>query len=209
MSRRLLPAGDAALLVECDDLDEVLALHDALAADAPPGLVELVPAARTLLVAVDPAQLPLESAATWVRRARTQVADASAPAPIAPVVVPVRYDGGDLAGVAEELGRSPEALIAQHTAARWRVAFIGFAPGFGYLVSEDWPYEVRRLDAPRTRVPAGSVGLAGAFAGAYPRASPGGWRLVGRTDAPLWDESADPPALLVPGRSVRFEAVPG
>ena len=87
------------------------------------------------------------------------------------------------------------------------MAFVGFAPGFGYLVSDDWPFEVPRLDAPRTRVPAGAVALAGAFGGVYPRQSPGGWRLIGRTDAVLWDPDADPPALLVPGRRVRFEAI--
>ncbi|WP_139416332.1 5-oxoprolinase subunit B family protein [Agromyces laixinhei] len=205
MSRRLLPSGDAALLVECDSLDEVLALHDALAADPPQGLVELVPAARTILVAIDPGRLPLESAATWVRRITAgAVVDAVGPAP---ATIPVVYDGDDLAETAATLAVSPEALVARHSAAEWRVAFIGFAPGFGYLVSDDWPFEVPRLDAPRTRVPAGAVALAGAFGGVYPRPSPGGWRLIGRTDATLWSPSADEPALLAPGRRIRFEAV--
>lgn len=207
MSRRLLPSGDRALLIECDSLDEVLALHDALSADRRPGVVELVPAARTILVAVDPAVIPLESVATWVRRipaeAGSRVTGAAAP----PVSIPVAYDGDDLAATAELLAVSPEALVARHTGIEWRVAFVGFAPGFGYLVSDDWPFEVPRLDAPRTRVPAGAVALAGAFGGVYPRQSPGGWRLIGRTDATLWDSDADPPALLVPGRRVRFEAV--
>ena len=87
------------------------------------------------------------------------------------------------------------------------VAFIGFAPGFGYLVSDDWPFEVPRLDAPRTRVPAGAVALAGAFGGVYPRSSPGGWRLIGSTTARMWDPDSDEPAVLAPGRRVRFEAV--
>ncbi|MRG60184.1 carboxyltransferase domain-containing protein [Agromyces sp. CFH 90414] len=214
MSRRILPSGRAALLVECDDLDDVLALHDALDASAPDGLVELVPAARTVLVAVDPRRLPLESAASWIRRASSSSTDASdrmdAAASAEPVVVRVRYDGEDLAAVAAELGLVVDDLVARHTAARWRVAFIGFAPGFAYLVGgspTDWPFEVRRLAAPRTRVPAGAVGLAGGFSGAYPRESPGGWRLIGRTDAPLWDASAQPPALLAPGTRVRFAAV--
>ena len=207
MSRRLLPSGEAALLVECDSLDEVLALHDALAASAPVGLVELVPAARTILVAVDPAVLPLESAATWVRRIPVEAGPRSADARPEVVTIPVVYDGDDLEATAALLEVSTEELIARHTTAQWRVAFVGFAPGFGYLVSDDWPFEVPRLAAPRTSVPAGAVAVAGAFSGAYPRQSPGGWRLIGRTGAPLWNPDADPPATLVPGRRVRFEAV--
>lgn len=207
MSRRLLPSGDAALLVECDSLEEVLALHDALAAEARPGVVELVPAARTLLVAIDPRRLALESAATWVRRIPAEGGSRAMGASTAPARVPVVYDGDDLDTTAALLGVSSESLVARHTAAEWRVAFIGFAPGFGYLVSDDWPFEVPRLDAPRPRVPRGSVALAGAFSGAYPRQSPGGWRLIGRTDATLWDPDAESPALLAPGRRVRFESM--
>ena len=215
---RLLPSGRAALLVECDSLADVLALHDALAATAPDGLVELVPAARTLLVSVDPDRLPLESAASWVRRVAADAARAATPASggtagPAPagsadaVVIEVDYRGDDLAETAALLEVSAEHLVARHVATAWRVAFIGFAPGFGYLVADEWPFDVPRLDVARTRVPAGAVGLAGAFSGAYPRESPGGWRLVGRTDAALWDPHAEAPALLVPGRTVRFRAV--
>ncbi|WP_136708437.1 allophanate hydrolase subunit 1 [Agromyces sp. H66] len=212
MSRRLLPSGDAALLVECDSLDEVLALHDALEAalrqaQGPEGIVELVPAARTILVAIDPAVIPLESAATWVRRIPAEAGSRTAGANAAPVTIPVAYDGDDLAATAALLAISTEALVARHVEAEWRVAFVGFAPGFGYLVSDDWPFEVPRLGAPRTRVPPGAVALAGAFGGVYPRPSPGGWRLIGRTSADLWNPEADPPALLAPGRRVRFEAV--
>ncbi|GAA1055980.1 allophanate hydrolase [Agromyces luteolus] len=213
---RLLPSGRSAILVECVGLDEVLALHDALAADPPEGVVELVPAARTLLVAVDPDVLALESAAGWVRRAardgppadgratRDGRADPTGEASTDDVVIEVDYRGEDLAGLADHLGVSPEHLVARHVAARWRVAFIGFAPGFGYLVADDWPFDVPRLDVARTRVPPGAVGVAGAFSGAYPRESPGGWRLIGSTGVALWDPLADPPALLVPGRGVRF-----
>jgi KipI family sensor histidine kinase inhibitor len=207
MSRRLLPSGDAALLVECDSLEEVLALHDALAADPRPGVVELVPAARTILVAIDPARLPLESAATWVRRIPAEAGSRLAGATADPAAIPVVYDGEDLAATATLLAVSPEALVRAHTAAEWRVAFVGFAPGFGYLVSDDWPFEVPRLEAPRPRVPTGSVAIAGAFGGVYPRQSPGGWRLIGRTDATLWDPESAEPALLAPGRRVRFEAI--
>lgn len=205
MSRRILPSGEAALLVECDDLREVIALHDALAAAPADGLVELVPAARTLLVVVDPGRLPLESAASWVRRAETTAVVAPAGGPGDTVVVPVVYDGADLTEAAAVLGWAPDELVARHTGAVWRVAFIGFAPGFAYLVSGDWPFDVPRLAAPRTRVPAGAVGLAGAFSGVYPRESPGGWQLIGRTEFPLWDLAADPPARLAPGTRVRFE----
>ena len=97
--------------------------------------------------------------------------------------------------------------MAQHAAARWSVAFTGFAPGFGYLTSADWPYDVPRLDVPRTRVPKGSVGLAAAFTGAYPRETPGGWQLIGTTRAELFDPDAASPALLSPGGRVRFRPV--
>ncbi|WP_033197102.1 5-oxoprolinase subunit B family protein [Agromyces italicus] len=209
MTRRLLPSGESALLVECDGLDEVLALHDALAPERRPGVIELVPAARTLLVVVDPAVLPLESLATWLRRIRVDDAPATDAAAFGEAVVPVVYDGDDLDETAALLHVSPEELVARHLAASWRVAFGGFAPGFGYLVSDDWSFEVPRLGAPRARVPAGAVALAGAFAGVYPRQSPGGWRLIGRTDAVLWDAGRPEPAVLAPGRRVRFERVRG
>lgn len=212
MSVRILPSGERAVLVECEGLADVLGLHDALTAAAIDGIVELVPAARTLLVAIDPARLPLESAVSHIRRAaRTDAAGATrtpargTPATDTVVTVPVHYDGADLDGLAAALGASAEAIIDRHTAARWRVAFIGFAPGFAYLVSDDWPFDVPRLASPRTRVPTGAVGLAGGFSGVYPRESPGGWRLIGRTALTLWDVTADPPARLTPGTIVRFE----
>ncbi|MCK8609165.1 allophanate hydrolase subunit 1 [Agromyces sp. C10] len=208
---RLLPSGPGALLVEVPSAADVIALREALTASAPEGVVELVPAARTLLVVVDPASLPVETAANWVRRVAESPDDARAAAASGSdgpaVVVEVDYRGDDLADTADLLGLSPEALVDRHVATEWRVAFIGFAPGFAYLMADDWPFDVPRLDVARTRVPAGAVGLAAGFSGAYPRESPGGWRLVGRTDATLWDPRADPPALLAPGRTVRFRAV--
>lgn len=206
---RLLPSGPGALLVETEALADVIALHDALAASAPRGVIELVPAARTLLVVLDPAILPLGTASSWVCRAASAPAAASAAtggaeARADEIVVEVDYRGDDLADTAGLLGVSTEHLVARHVAAAWRVAFIGFAPGFAYLAADDWPFDVPRLDVARTRVPTGAVGLAAGFSGAYPRESPGGWRLVGRTDAALWDPHAEPPALLEPGRTVRF-----
>src|SRR6201999_2860025 len=121
-----------------------------------------------------------------------------------PVTIPVRYGGEDLDDVAGAVGLSPEAVVAAHTGQTWTVAFTGFAPGFGYLVGEHDALTVGRRDVSRTRVPARAVGLAGAFSGVYPRESPGGWQLIGSTDATLWDLDHDPPALLTPGTRVRF-----
>jgi KipI family sensor histidine kinase inhibitor len=124
-------------------------------------------------------------------------------------VLRVRYDGPDLAEAGRLTGLGADGLVEAHRAARWRVAFTGFAPGFGYLVGGDDRLRVPRRDRPRTRVPAGSVGLGGAYCGIYPRDSPGGWQLIGRTDTAVWDADRDPPALLVPGAYVRFEPEPG
>lgn len=202
MSRReMRPFGDRAVLVEAASLGDALALRAALAADRPAGVVELVPAARTVLVVVDPARMPTAAAATWVAGV-DPVLDAAAAGPL--VEVPIVYDGPDLADTAALLGVSVEALTRRHAEAAWRVAFTGFAPGFAYLVADDWPFDVPRLDAPRTRVPAGSVGVAGAFTGAYPRDTPGGWRLLGATHAPLFDDASADPVLLPPGARVRF-----
>src|SRR5690606_25340633 len=123
----------------------------------------------------------------------------------AEVSIPVRYDGEDLDEVARLLDVSVAEIINRHLAADWQVAFSGFAPGFGYAVGSDPLFDVPRRSSPRTRVPAGSVALAGHFTGVYPRESPGGWQLIGRTDAVMWDIRRDPPALLAPGTLVRFE----
>lgn len=205
MSLRILPSGDRALLAELGGLEEVLALYRALDASRPPGVVDLVPAARTIGVVVDPRLLPLSTAAAWVERTR--------PDPVAPeteeaVEIAVRYDGADLSEVAALLGRTEREVVDLHTSSLWRVAFGGFAPGFGYLVTDHDRLHVPRRATPRTAVPAGAVGLAGEFSGVYPRSSPGGWQLIGTTDAVLWDERADPPALLRPGALVRFREAP-
>ncbi|NYD66913.1 5-oxoprolinase subunit B family protein [Agromyces atrinae] len=205
---RFLPCGDRAVLVECDSQSAVLGLHGALAASRPPGIIELVPAARTVLVVVKPRVIALETTRTWIERAAqggTPERRADAGSPV--VVIDTVYDGDDLAPLADILGVSAREIVERHTAAEWDVAFSGFAPGFAYLVSADWPFDVPRLDSPRTRVPRGSVALAADFSGVYPRESPGGWQLIGRTDAELWNDTADPPALLVPGGRVRFREV--
>jgi KipI family sensor histidine kinase inhibitor len=205
---RLLSCGDAAVLIEVDGTAEVLALHAAVDADRPPGLVDLVPAARTLLVQVNPGT-PLQG----LRRQLLASAEGTEAGQHAlgreddDLVVPTVYDGADLVEVAERTGLTVPEVVEAHTAARWTVAFSGFAPGFAYLSGGDSRLRVPRRSEPRTRVPAGSVGLAGEFSGVYPRESPGGWQLLGRTDLAMWDEDRDPPALMTPGRVVRFEQV--
>ncbi len=197
---RILTASDRTLLVEAIDLDEAMRLN--LAWDGMPGIVERIPGARTVLVRFDP--LRTSAAALAEVLSATQVDAAHVPH-TREVTVPVHYDGEDLSEAAGLLGVSAEELVNRHLAADWQVAFSGFAPGFGYVVSGDPLFDVPRRSSPRTRVPAGSVALAGAFTGVYPRESPGGWQLIGHTDAVMWDIDRDPPALLSPGALVRFE----
>ena len=203
---RLLPCGQTSLLVEVDGLDDVLALHAALEAAALPGVVDLVPAARTVLLRLDPAVTAVATVAAAVRR--LPPAAPSAPRTGELVEVAVVYDGPDLQEVGALTGLGARGVVAAHTGQTWTVAFAGFAPGFGYLVGEDDRLHVPRRRDPRTRVPAGAVALAGGFGGVYPRASPGGWQLVGTTGARLWDVDREPPALLRPGVRVRFTEQP-
>jgi KipI family sensor histidine kinase inhibitor len=211
VTRRVLPSGERAVLVEVDSLAEVLALHQQLWADhSTPGLLDAVTGARTLLLVAE------STAALAGIRSRAHEAlrelDTSPPTEghddptrePSVVEIAVHYDGPDLTEVAERTGLSPSDVVAAHTGRPWLVGFAGFAPGFAYLVDGDPRLHVPRRASPRTQVPAGSVGLAGKFSGIYPRASPGGWQLVGRTDQTLWDLDRDPPALLRPGQRVRF-----
>lgn len=198
---RLRPSGTTALLAELDDLDQVQGLYDALVAAPPAGVVDLVPAARTVLVVVDPAVTTLGA---LEQALRSTVPGSGRREHGELVEVPVVYDGDDLADAAALLGCDAAELVRRHTGAAWSVAFCGFAPGFGYLVSPDWTAEVPRRDSPRTRVPPGSVALAGPFSGVYPRESPGGWQLVGRTPLQVLDLTREPAALLRPGVRVRF-----
>ncbi|MCU1657367.1 MAG: Allophanate hydrolase subunit 1 [Pseudonocardiales bacterium] len=196
---KLLRYGERAVLVELADSAAVLALRAAVS--GVDGVVELVPAARTLLVEFDPAQTSRERISAQLTGA---VATPAPPAAGPTVRITVRYDGPDLAAVADEVGLSVAEVVRRHTTPTYTVAFIGFSPGFAYLTGLDPVLEVRRLAEPRTSVPAGAVGVAGEFTGVYPRSSPGGWRLLGGTDAPLWDTARTPPALLAPGTRVRF-----
>jgi KipI family sensor histidine kinase inhibitor len=209
---RVLPAGSRGVLLEVDDLPAVLHLHERLQRAALPGVVDLVPAARTVLVVLDPAgssRAGLLAALDALDEATPSGPGASA-GHVETVEVPVVYDGEDLAHVGELTGWGADGVVARHTATTWTVAFGGFAPGFTYAVADSGPaWSVPRRAEPRTRVPAGSVALAGAWTGVYPTASPGGWQLLGRTDLPVWDLQRDPPALLRPGVRVRFVAVAG
>lgn len=205
MSPRLLPYGDRALLVEVDEVAEVVLVADAVRSGPLADLLDdVVPGARSVLLVARPA--------TALERLRSEVSrlvpSAGAPAPsfeaTHEVEIAVTYDGPDLAEVARLTGLGEDDVVAAHTGTPWRVAFGGFAPGFAYLVGGDPRLQVPRRDDPRTRVPAGAVGLAGEFSGVYPRESPGGWQLIGRTDAVMWDLDRDPPALLGAGVTVRF-----
>lgn len=205
---RLLPSGSTALLVELDDLDAVLALYAALVDQHLDGVVDVVPAARTVLLVTDPARTTLDAVAAAVRT--------TTPRPDARAVrddlveLPVLYDGADLADLAGLLGIEPAELVRRHTGAEWTVAFCGFAPGFGYLVQDGGGWDVPRRSTPRTRVPPGSVALAGEFSSVYPGESPGGWQLIGHTDVAVFDLGREPAALLRPGTRVRFvDAVTG
>ncbi len=197
---RFLPAGLTALLVELADLDETLALLASIEAEPVPGVVEAIPAARTLLVRLRPEASPGAVAAELRRRDLRGRASAAGPL----VEVPVHYAGEDLDEVAELLGMAPAEVVRRHAAGDYVVAFAGFAPGFGYLVGGDPALRVPRRRSPRARIPAGAVALAGEFSGVYPRATPGGWQIIGVTALAMWDLGRRPPALLRPGTRVRF-----
>jgi KipI family sensor histidine kinase inhibitor len=199
---RVRPAGERGLLVEVEELETVHRLHAALRDLDPPGVVELVPAYRTVLIVAEPDRAGvLDELATALPELELPPAEAVAGET---VEVPVRYDGEDLPEVARLTGLEAEEVVRRHTTPEYTVAFLGFSPGFPYLVGLDPALEVPRRDTPRTSIPAGSVGLAGNQTGIYPTASPGGWQLIGRTEVTLFDPARDPPALLAPGNRLRF-----
>jgi KipI family sensor histidine kinase inhibitor len=205
--------GDRALLLEFDSTAEVLAWADALREAELLGVLDIVPAARTVLLklAGPRYQAPTRQRLAKLRVTAEALAEATAPiAGRADIQIDVVYDGPDLDEVARLTGMTPNQVVAAHTGTPWRVGFGGFAPGFAYLVGGDERLNVPRQSEPRTRVPAGSVALAGEFSGVYPQESPGGWQLIGRMakdPAELWDVDRDPPALLRPGMWVQFREV--
>lgn len=200
-------AGEHGLLVETGSLALSHALDGLLRAEPPAGVVEIVPGPETVLV-VAPGADPGATRARLGRlleRARA-AGGGGAGGGVRVVTVPVVYDGADLEEVAAEAGVGVAEVIARHTGAELVVGWLGFAPGFAYLTGLDPVLHLPRLATPRTSVPAGSVAIAGPYSAVYPTASPGGWRLLGRTDLRVWDVAADPPALFRPGTRVRFEA---
>lgn len=209
MSRPAIrPVGTESLLVETGSLEVSHRLHALLAADRPAGVTEVVPGPATVLVTApgaDPARL--ERLLRELLERAAGAAPASGGADDDPVVtIPVDYDGEDLAAVARLTGLTEAEVVARHTGSELVVGWLGFAPGFAYLTGLDPALHVPRLETPRTAVPAGSVAIAGPYTAVYPAASPGGWRLLGRTDARVWDVAADPPSVFRPGVRVRFTA---
>jgi KipI family sensor histidine kinase inhibitor len=206
------PVGSRAALIE---LPDNAAVHVAAAAARRlygDQLVEVVPGDQTLLLVshagcVMSDFLELVTAAAASSKKSLHDAPGSPPADV--TTVHVHYDGEDLGRVATTLGVSAEAVVELHTELEYTVAFVGFSPGFPYLVAGEPSalLELPRLDVPRTEVPAGSVAVAAGYCGVYPRASPGGWNLLGRTDVVLFDPQRERPALLEPGMRVRFEPV--
>jgi KipI family sensor histidine kinase inhibitor len=212
------PVGDHALLLELQNNEAVHAAARVARSRFGDQLVEVVPGHCTLLLVWDEG---LDDAAALMSNLKALAGDASAfkldmrvigndqPAV---VTVPVRYDGADVDAVATQLGVSAEAVVKLHSGGEYMVAFMGFSPGFPYLVAEEGDeaarlLELPRLATPRTEVPRGSVAVAAGYCGIYPRGSPGGWNLLGRTDVVLFDAERQAPALLEPGTRVQFEAV--
>ncbi len=212
---RLLPAGDAALLIEfADEIndainDRVHALADALRAQARHEIRDLVPAYSSLLVCYHPQRASFAEMCALLRDALA-ARQSRASRESRRIEIPTRYGGAfgpDLAFVAQHNHITEDEVIRLHTSVEYRAYFIGFLPGFAYLGSVPASIAAPRMGTPRARVPAGSVGIAGRQTGIYPMESPGGWRIIGRTELSLFDAQRDPPVLLQHGDRVRFVAV--
>ena len=209
MTGDIRAAGDRALLVTPSG--GVANVAAALRNREIAGIEDVLPAAKTVLVTLnspddaEPVRRALSSLLEEtdddVSRGTLSLNDFPEP-----VVIPVRYDGEDLAAVARLLDMTTAEIIAAHTGTVWQCGFVGFAPGFGYLESPDGRLTVPRRDQARTTIPAGAVALAGGYSAVYPRSTPGGWQLIGRTDLRMWDVDRDPPALIRAGSTVRYVA---
>ena len=200
------PAGERAVVLDCGP--EAAGTAEAvreLAERWGIPLADVVPGAATVLVvAANHSDLQRFLAAL------PQLGPASAAADTGVTIeLPTRYDGPDLRAVAYATGLTVAEVVARHSAAEYEAAFTGFAPGFAYLSGLDPVLRLPRRPSPRPRVPPGSVAIADAFSAVYPRASPGGWHLLGSTDAVSFDPSREPPALIAPGTRVRFVPLPG
>lgn len=216
----IVPLADDAWLVHVGDtIDDrsnarAHALAAAIRCDAPPWLLDVVPAYASVGVFFDVRRVAPTEVRDWLLRTSAALAgpaaDEASGGTARIVEIPVLYGGDagpDLDGAAAELGISPDELLRRHVAPAYRVAMMGFAPGFPYLSGLDPTLALPRLATPRTQVQAGSVAIGGAQTGIYPRESPGGWRLLGRTPMSLFDPMRDPPCLLAPGDQVRFRAI--
>lgn len=200
-SMRILPVRGDCILVELADLGEALALFDGLENNPVAGITEIIPAARTLLISFDPYTISDEALVAAIAALAGGERKAASGALIE---IPVRYDGEDLTEVAGILGISVEDVIRLHGESDYVAAFTGFAPGFAYLSGGDPRLTVPRRKSPRTKVPAGAVGLAGEFSGIYPKTSPGGWQLIGTTPLAMFDIGRTPASLLQPGNRIKF-----
>jgi KipI family sensor histidine kinase inhibitor len=211
-----VPLAESALLIQFDDggtvdralVEEVSALAMAVERAAIPGVIDIVPAYTTILVSFDPRET--EPMTLMPRIEQAAATRQGAQATSREVTIPVIYGGEygpDLDDVAAFTGLSAEEVIARHTAAEYLVACIGFSPGFPYLLGLPPALATPRLPNPRTRVPAGSVGIGGEQTGVYPQATPGGWRLIGRTPLRLFDPEGEEPFLLRAGDHLRFTAI--
>lgn len=202
----LIPVGDAAALLRPADPAQVPALLRALDGQPGLGVRDLVPGADSLLIVFEepPLASDLASLARLLEEPLAPPPSAEAGATVHRI--PVVYDGPDLDRVARHAGIAVDEVIRMHAAADYRVAFVGFQPGFAYLSGLPPRLRTPRLDSPRPRVPAGSLGIGGEWTGFYPFATPGGWNLVGRTDFVLFDPQRSPPVRLAPGDLVRMVA---
>jgi 5-oxoprolinase (ATP-hydrolysing) subunit B len=197
---RVRPFGESAFLAEVDGPEDAQGLRRALAAEPIEGVTGLVPGRASLLVEFD--ALAADAASLEARLAsRTPLPETVGRERLIPVV----YDGPDLAEVAELVGLSTSAVVEAHASAEHRVLFGGFAPGFAYVGGLPESWRIPRLATPRTQTPAGSVAVADGMTGIYPAELPGGWRVIGRTPVTLFDPRREPPVYLEPGDRVRFE----
>ena len=216
-SRRIVPLGDSALLVEFGTTIDAavnaraLAFASGLAGRRIEGVRDIVPAYSAVAVHFDPLRTRAEDIETAVAALLREPIPLEDPASDV-VELPCVYGGDagpDLPGVAAWAGCTEADVVARHAARVYRVCMIGFLPGFPYMAEVDPVIAVPRHPTPRLRVPAGSIGIAGRQTGVYPVASPGGWQIIGRTAARLFDVTRTPPSRLVPGMHVRFVPVSG
>lgn len=200
---RFLSVSLDSFLIEFHDLTETTHFFRHLQRVDHPAIVDMIPAQKTILVQFSVFETTQQQLVSWLSQ---QHIESEQTVQGNEVVIAVSYDGEDISQVAEILGITTQEVVQRHTQNDWKVAFIGFAPGFGYLNSDQQPFgSIPRLSTPRKRIPSGAVALAGEYTGVYPKDSPGGWQLIGHTTATMWDIYRNPPALLLPGNSVVFK----